>query len=433
MKNIASNGILLRKGIFLSAIFFLATMVACKDDGQLVPSFNSSLLNLNDTIIAVNSSTAMGDSVRTDRVSRSLFGKLNDATFGKSTAEFYSQLYMPSSALNTSGIDESDVDSVVLYLAYENAYGYAGIQEIMAYELSEGLDSSEYYSTSSAAFIDPALGSGMINVNPADTINDSFYVARIPIDPELGRRIVREQIFDDQQSWLAFFKGIRVAPGAVDPAQGEGSILYFNLLNSASKLTVYYRGADGNTDKFSFVVQSASQRFANFDHDLSGTALLTDIDQTTGQYNYLTSMAGSYIKINLNGLEELSAALGPVAVNKAELVLPFEEPFISEYSVPAKTVLIVKDDISDEWVLPIDWFKNGSDFFGGDLDPVKKEYRFNIPSTVHEMLNLGDYERSLFLSVSGNSVTANRLALSSGNSANPGRKIYVHLTYTKSR
>ncbi|HAW52442.1 MAG TPA: hypothetical protein DCX54_08980, partial [Flavobacteriales bacterium] len=102
---------LLRKDGILSAIFFLIVLISCKDEGALVPEFNSALLNLNDTAISVTSVTIIADSIRTDRVSRSLCGKLNDRSFGLTSSEFYTQIYMPSEALNTTSINPDNIDS----------------------------------------------------------------------------------------------------------------------------------------------------------------------------------------------------------------------------------------------------------------------------------------------------------------------------------
>ena len=428
---------LLRKDGILSAIFFLIVLISCKDEGALVPEFNSALLNLNDTAISVTSVTIIADSIRTDRVSRSLCGKLNDRSFGLTSSEFYTQIYMPSEALNTTSINPDNIDSVVLQLAYDQSYGYPASQQLFVYELLEDLNdssSAEYYSTSGASINGTPLGYATISANPTDTIRDSApEVVRIKLDVELGRRFAGKE-FNSQSEWLDFFKGIKVSPGPTNPSQGEGAIVYFNLLNSKTKLHVYYNKVDSSEGRFSFIVESAAQRFSHFAHDYTGSDLFTSLGNTGDQVNYLSSLAGSNIKLTFDGLEKLSADLGPIAINKAELIVPFEDPVITEYNPPSKAVILYKND-ADDWVLPIDWYKNGSSYFGGTIDLVKKEYRFNLASTLHELINLGEYNRELVLTISGSSVTANRLVMNSGvkNPVTNKREIYLHLTYTKQR
>lgn len=421
---------LLRKGFFLSAIFFLGVLFSCKDDGALVPEFNASSLGVLDTIITVTSSTVYGDSIRTDRVSRSLFGKLNDGTFGLSSSEFYTQFLMPSSSLNTDPLTPEDIDSVVLILAYDGAYGFSSTQDIIVYELADTLGSNtEYYSDDSIAIKPVILGTGKISLDPS--ILSDTGVVRIRLSDELGKNIVNPDSgggeFSTQAEWLNFFKGVKVSAGSIDPIQGDGAIVYFNLLDSRTKLNVYFT-SPGDSSQFSFIVAPEAQRFAHFDHDHSSTLLEADIDNTTSESNYLASLGASRIRLSFDDLEQLSADLGIIAINRAELIFPFEDPVITQYTAPDKTVVIMRGD-EGNWILPTDWTKNGSDYFGGELDLVSNQYKFNLASTFHEMINLGDYERELFLSVSGNSVVGNRVIMNSG--GNTKRKMYVHLTYTK--
>jgi hypothetical protein len=325
----------------------------------------------------------------------------------------------------------------VLQLAYDQSYGYPASQQLYVYELLEDLNDSSsavYYSTSSASVNVIPLGFATISVDPTDTIYDSApRLVRIKLDSELGRRFAGQE-FNSQSEWLDFFKGIKVSPGQTDPSQGEGAIVYFNLLNRKSKLHVYYNKADSTEGLFSFVVESAAQRFAHFNHNYAGSELFASLGNSSSQVNYLSSLAGSNIKMTFDDLEKLSAALGPIAINKAELIVPFQDPFITEYSPPSKAVILYKNDAED-WILPIDWYKNGSSYFGGTLDLKYKEYRFNLASTMHELINLGEYNRELVLTISGSSVTANRLVMNSGvkNTAANKREIYLHLTYTKQR
>ena len=120
----------------------------------------------------------------------------------------------------------------------------------------------------------------------------------------------------------------------------------------------------------------------------------------------------------------------PISINKAELVIPYDEPLFPEYDPADRLVLIMKDE-TETWVLPLDWFKSGADYFGGSVDLANSEYRFNLSSTLHDVINNGNTDLELFISISGNSVTGNRLKLFSGDGVNAKKKIYLLLTYSK--
>ena len=57
---------LLRKALFLSAIFFLTLLFSCKKDGELVPDFDNGLLNAeNKNIVVIGGGDTAMDCVRT--------------------------------------------------------------------------------------------------------------------------------------------------------------------------------------------------------------------------------------------------------------------------------------------------------------------------------------------------------------------------------
>ena len=140
-------------------------------------------------------------------------------------------------------------------------------------------------------------------------------------------------------------------------------------------------------------------------------------------------MSGPRTRITFPGVSGLSSKLGKIAVNKAELVIPYEDPEGENYLPPDRNLIIVKNS-SNAWVLPEDYVSRGSAYFGGELDPVGKAYSFNLASTMDDIINKGNFERELYLTVSGSAVTANRLKLNSG--IHGSRKMYMRLSYTKS-
>ena len=125
--------------MIFSAIFFLTFINACKEEGELLPEYNTSGIIVSEMNIDVSSSTVEGDTVRTDRVSSMLLGKLYDNTYGLSTADYYTQFFLTTSSFTVpDGI--SGFDSLVLFLAYTGHYGFASDQEVTIYELNEALE-----------------------------------------------------------------------------------------------------------------------------------------------------------------------------------------------------------------------------------------------------------------------------------------------------
>lgn len=420
----------LRKAALLSAILFMAMPFACREDGSVVPEFNSSNSDFSDTILEVSTTTVEGDSILTTSTSRNPLGKLNDAVFGLSVSQFFSQVRMSSSSLDIE--DNIQFDSAVLYLAYDGFYGFPAEFDVIVNELTEDFESdSDYYSTMSIASSATELGRASLSIAETDTFGDSTYVLRIRLDDELADRIKGEGSFSSQSAWLTFFKGIRVS---VDPAYlpsgaglGEGAIVYFNLLSDLTKLSLYYQSSSSTLSE-DFVIDSDARRFSRFDNEYS-PALEALIGKEGEEFNFISAMSGPRTRITFPGVSGLSSKLGKIAVNKAELVIPYEDPEGENYLPPDRNLIIVKNS-SNAWVLPEDYVSRGSAYFGGELDPVGKAYSFNLASTMDDIINKGNFERELYLTVSGSAVTANRLKLNSG--IHGSRKMYMRLSYTKS-
>ena len=334
----------LRKAALLSAILFMAMPFACREDGSVVPEFNSSNSDFSDTILEVSTTTVEGDSILTTSTSRNPLGKLNDAVFGLSVSQFFSQVRMSSSSLDIE--DNIQFDSAVLYLAYDGFYGFPAEFDVIVNELTEDFESdSDYYSTMSIASSATELGRASLSIAETDTFGDSTYVLRIRLDDELADRIKGEGSFSSQSAWLTFFKGIRVS---VDPAYlpsgaglGEGAIVYFNLLSDLTKLSLYYQSSSSTLSE-DFVIDSDARRFSRFDNEYS-PALEALIGKEGEEFNFISAMSGPRTRITFPGVSGLSSKLGKIAVNKAELVIPYEDPEGENYLPPDRNLIIVKN------------------------------------------------------------------------------------------
>ncbi len=414
----------MRKGIFLSAILFLS-LFSCQEDGELVPEFNSGSLNFNDVVIEVTTSTEQGDSILTANTSRNPLGKLNDETYGLSVSDFYSQLSLTSTSLN---LTDEVFDSVILYLHYDEFFGFDYSQEVQVYEISEDMDADEeYYSNFSLNTVPEMLGSATLNYNSADTISDSA-VLRVKIDNALAERIKNEGNFENNAAWLEFFKGIKITTdeGSVPTGDRDGVIAFFFMQSPLTKMSMYYQ--DGTETKtIDFEVNSNSARFSHFENTYADS-LNNRLGKTDETYNHIFALSGSRTKITFDNIAEI-ASQGPIAINKAELIIPYEDQPTTEY-VPADRCIVITQNESGNWVLPTDFFTGGSDFFGGQVDLANKRYVFNLASTLNEIINKGEFDKALYLTISGGAVSANRFRVNSG--VHPGRKIYLILSYTKS-
>ena len=214
--------------------------------------------------------TTKEDSLRSDEASYALLGSYLDPVFGLHSASFYSQLRLSS---NNADFGTSPVaDSIVLTLVYKAVYGDTLTpQTVNVYELDENIyRDSSYYSNDAFATAGVMLGSKTFVPAPLDSVwVDSVKKApplRIKLDPFLAQRFIAvsgSANLADNSSFLEFFKGIYVT---TNPVGSKGAILSFDLLNSLSQVTMYYKNSTSDSLKYNFVINENCARINHFDH-----------------------------------------------------------------------------------------------------------------------------------------------------------------------
>lgn len=421
-----SLDLVLRKVYLLSALLFIL-LSSCRNDGSLVPQFNTAILNIGDTVVMATSATTPGDSLLTSGViSRNIVGKVNDDIFGLSKAELYTEFYMPQSSL-TLHEDFIAFDSIVLELGYNGYFGYDYEQAFEVYEITEAMDDQSYYSNRSVATSDVLLGSAKLEVNSSDTLfTDSTYILKIKLDNDFGTKIVEQRVFNDQAAFLELVKGLHIkSSDNKEPNPGEGAMIYFDLRSSLTRLKMYYPDIDGSPTSLNFTVSSAATRFSSLENSYA-SSLVNAFGKEDLPFNYVSALAGPRTRIRFDGVHDFAAQL-PLGINKAELVIPYEDQPISNYPPPERLSLIKKDSEGNFVVLEDQILSLA--YFGGNLELSNQQYRFDLAKEFHDMITTGDYDREFYLAVSGGAVIANRLVLNSG--IHPTRPIHLVVTFTK--
>src|SRR5206468_1003854 len=115
----------------------------------------------------------------------------------------------------------------------------------------------------------------------------------------------------NNSTFQSFFKGVYVK---VDGAASinQGAILYFDLLSSQSKLTLYYN----DSLNFDFIIGSGALRVNHFVHDYTGTPVNAQLTGTAidTDFVYVQAMAGVKTKILLPEIKHLTDS-GMIVIN----------------------------------------------------------------------------------------------------------------------
>lgn len=434
-------------------IFFSIIIIsACNEDPNeiglnLQPENEKYNVEINDTSTIVSYSL-LHDSVRTDEVSKSLLGGIYDPIFGKTTAGFCTQIHL--STLEKDFGESPVLDSVVLSLSY---YGYFGdtttAQTLKVFELTQDIyyDTS-YYSNSVIEYDNNPLA----NINFYPHPNDSILIDTVKypallninlsnISQEFGNTLLNatEDQLATNAEFINLFKGVYVCTEPVN-AQGEGAMLFLNLISEYSKISVYYSNAEEDSLSFALSIDSYCARFNIYDHNNYDEASqefkneVLEHDTILGSdIFYLQSLGGVKAKITFPFIKDWSKSNNKV-INKAQLVFHVNEAdlAIDDKYIPSELIVVKTDE--EGLYYNIDDLNEGDDYYGGVYDSTNKEYSFNITRHLQSILNNNEVNNDLYLLISGASVNVNRILLNGPIPLAPAQiseALDLKLTYTK--
>jgi hypothetical protein len=387
---------------------------------NIQPDRNLLSISYSDTsgIVAYSS---LEDSIRTDATTNLMVGSINDPYFGTTIAGFYAQLRLSTTgeSFGTNPV----ADSLVLQIAYNGYYGDTTTpMTIRVYELLEDIDvDSSYYSTSfkQTGSVDYAGYTEEPRPNSSfkfdgDTLDPMIRVRLSDVSDGLMQKLISatEADLDSNSSFQSYFKGIYVT---ADAAASNGSISYFSLTSSNTKLTLYYSNAEEDSLSYSFYVTSGDEHYNVFDHQNYQDAepefisQVVNKDTTLGDNRlYLQSMSGVKTRFRFPKLWQRPEFKDKIVIiNEAKLFISgVEVPDI--YTAPEQLVL-VSDDGDGTYSVLEDQLE-GTSYFGGTYKSSVNEYQFRLTRYIQEKLlqKTDSLDYGLLLYVSGASGKADR-------------------------
>ena len=337
---------------------------------------STDLLNVDFTdTVSLITQTVKEDSLKTDESiiinQLALLGKYIDPNFGTTSSSIYTSLKLSTTITTTSFGINPTIDSVVLTMVYDtNYYGYRQrkMQTVNVYQLTDNMPLDNIYfsnnTVSKSAF---ALATQNFIPKPKDSVfvysKKEKAQLRIRLDSNFGQTILNNQSTGNLANNPAvqnFIKGFYITTENSSLANaGDGNILHFNLGDAQSKLTVYYRNAVADSQKYDFGFSTVS-RFLSFKHDYAGAnvdaSLTSQLTSTTFNQNnvtYIQALAGVKTKVKMPYIKNMNDS-GAVAINKAELVIKNISPVtdLDSLAAPKTFVLFGINDDGTNYILP---------------------------------------------------------------------------------
>lgn len=331
-----------------------------------------------------------------------------DPVFGRTHAFVFTQVSLPKSAFTFDGTGQT-LDSVVLSLSYSGYTGDSSTpQTFRVYRMSEtGFNIDSNYAYNKALAYTPQV-IGTATVTPL-SLRDSVSVygaketaqLRIRLSDAFGQELLNQKsdgAFATDSAFRAYLKGFAIVP---DTNLGTNrNMIYLNLANSNTKLTVFYKNTTDDSLRATMAFDQYASAHANYftrNYNGSQAARFINTNNPNGDsILFLNAAPGLYTKFTIPGLENFPNVL----INKAELVITqitsgpgdMNNIFIEPGSLSLRQY---GNAANDSTKLPADYYSTGggASYFGANRQVITNfggvqivQYTFTLTNTLQRFI-----------------------------------------------
>jgi len=417
------------------ALLLLLLVVSCKKkDSVLGKDVIDPYAYLNGTTtdtFDIITTIIEEDSIITDNAANVVLGSYNDPKFGKFEASFYTQLRLDGVNPNFGSVSTIVVDSFVLALEYVGYYGDLSPQTFEVYELNEDLylDSTYYAFTNKNTKPGNLVPVGTELMTP-DPFNkavvggDSLLPQlRIQLNTSLATALINEATsgsttFASNESFLSYFKGLKVKTNNGTQASGTGGILYFNINSPASKATIYFT-QDGVQKTYDLLINTSCADFTHVEKDITGKPLEQLLqNESLGNIEFYAQAFNFRALVKIPGLNNLKKNQ---LIHRANLHLPIQ--FQSNYRYKPGLNISVATRIKEA----VQTYTNLGVL--GSYDDYTKEYSVDLKQYTQAIINKDIENTGIILSPRYFINSAERIVFNGKNTINKAKPRLV-VTYT---
>ena len=421
----------------LSLLIFSCTKELSPIGIELVDPSDLLSMGYMDTVSVVAYSIPE-DSIYTSNLTYAQIGSMYDPIFGKTTANFYTQIFLSK---RVRFGPNPVFDSAFLYMPYKSSYGDTlNNMTLHVYAVTESiLDSVHNYSSSTVDY-DQANPLGQITFQPRPhdtTYSDGkklYGTLRITLNANFGNAVMNPpdtSYLNSNTKFVEYFKGITIRADEQN-TKGAGAIVSYSVPADLSRIVMYYH-SDEDTTSFTFPISTGCNRFQNYDHNGYAEAMPSLRQQLQGdttlgqQFLFAQGLAGSKIKIVFPYLNKWIPS-DKIVINDAQLIFgngsvstKFTNPGYLYLRTAGAGGTTNPGDIVD--------LTEGSAYFDGAYNSSSNSYRFRITRYIQQVL-LGEQANfGLHLIVPSAEYNSSRLVLNGTSS--PQSDVKLYLRYTK--
>lgn len=371
--------------LFYAAFAIIAVAVvtaSCADDtiGSSINDTRSGIIE--DSSFTITGVTVANGSVRS-RSSYQLIGRVTAVGYGTLKSDAVMQ-FMPSTTIETDGINAANIDSCHLNLTI-TAGNFTGDSlapmRMTAYRLTKQLPYPIYSDFNPDGYYDPAKPVGSVAYSATaiqqKTTTDVTRSVVMPLDVNLARELfnayqANKANFETPEAFAQIFPGLYITN-----TYGEGHVMNFY----ETSIKVYYHktlesGKDTTLNQTYAIVTPEVVYNNNISLDID-ESILKRVDD--GQA-IVMSPAGLEVKLHFPAQEIIDlynsrSADGISIINSLELEIPVEE-ITNEWNIAPPAYLLMTKDGYKETFFEKDSLTNNKDSFYASYNAFKKSYTF---------------------------------------------------------
>ncbi len=392
-------------------------MISCTEEEEIGLGLLDTHASLESTdTLTLKALTVPADSVVMNYRATNILGVLNDPVFGKTRASIYAEPRLATSDLDLG--ENPVLDSINLVLKYDGAfYGSLNTQHnMLVYELSENFPDQDSlfsnliiphhpepitYDPQGFQFKPAPLDSILVDLGSVKP-HDSIFAAphlRLRLSDEFGQRFIdKRDELQDVPSFLEKFKGIYITLDKEIP--GAGCLLKFNMIDPITTLELYYQNDTDTVQQMqTFPVNefsSRTTRIEQFGYDDANDVLREQVlegnQDKADSLVFVQSLSVLQTNLYIPHLEDLIEKHPRLLINKAELVIPAAEGFVTRELHRTEELMLLRLD-EDGNLLTLDDYTHDPNLFGGVLDRDENTYTFSISRYLQKLVD-GEYDNN---------------------------------------
>jgi len=413
----------------------------CKKPTQIgADVFPDNIGSITDTVDVITT-TETYDSLFTDNQSLYRLGLVNDAIFGRTYADVYTQMLLSDNNVNfgTGAV----ADSMIIQIRYNGFYGTSmDVYDVSVYQITDPTFADGLSFAGKTFNYNPTpIGTNfMMTPNYVDPVgNDSLAPhLRIKLDIAVANSILNAgtAALDNDSTFANFFNGLLIA---VDSSSTTNvSLMGLNFNSIITKGILYYQNASNDSLSYEFDLSNNAIKSGHFVNNHASSIAAPYINTALGNDSlcFAQPMQGLKVKVEIPMLDTLSNAI----INKAEIIAyritDFPGGVVDTFTGPSRILAQGITDEGESIILADEAYSfiNLNYRIGGAPETVfingsiVTEYRFNVTLQSQEIVNNGFNNNGIYLSPFPETTNPQKAVLAGGNHSQYKMRYYIKYT-----